>query len=332
MLYLNLMKTFKRLISALLILAIIALPFVAWWRAQAIEDWWKLRNYTPPSDIAALAQRDTMTPDAVHDFYVNHPQLVKGVTSFRQDCPEAEQAIVLGCYHPVQKGIYVYVVDDSRLAGVEEVTAAHEMLHAAYDRLSNKDRNYVDGLLEDYYQHDLTDQRIKDEINSYKKTEPNDVVNEMHSVFGTEAGNLPTPLENYYKRYFINRSVIVAFASNYQGEFTTRVAQIDADDEKLSDLKNQITKEEQSLQQQLDQINADRNRLDQLRSSGQIDQYNASVASFNAEVDAYNAGVQKLQSDISDYNALVNSRNSLAAELRELDSSIDTRLTTQPAQ
>lgn len=326
------MRTIKKLLYGLITLAIISLPFIAWWQAQALEDWWKLRNYTPPAAISRLASEDTMTAQATHDFYVNHPQLVQGVSTFRQDCPESEQAIVLGCYHPGQSGIYVYNVQDSRLDGVQEVTAAHEMLHAAYDRLSSKDRNYVDGLLNDYYKNDLTDPRIKDEINSYKKTEPNDVVNEMHSVFGTEAANLPTPLENYYKRYFKNRATVVAYAENYQQVFTTRLAEIDADKVKLDDLKAQIQNEEQSLQDQLSKINSDRARMDSEKANDQTEQYNSEVPAFNAEVDDYNQGVNKLQSDISDYNSLVAEYNSLAGELRSLQNSIDTRLNKVSSQ
>lgn len=313
-------------------LALLALPFIAWWQVQAIEDWWKLRNYSPPSAISNLASEDTMTVQAKHDFYVNHPQLIQSVKNFRQDCPESEQAIVLGCYVPHQNGIYIYQVSDPRLNGVQEVTAAHEMLHSAYERLSDHDRNYVDGLLENYYKNDLTDSRIKSEIASYKKTEPNDIVNEMHSVFGTEAANLPNSLENYYKRYFTNRSSVVSFAQNYQKVFTTRLAEIDADKAKMDDLKAKITSEEQSLQKQLDKINADRARLDSERASGQTDQYNSDVPAFNNEVDAYNRGITQLQNDIADYNQLVNDYNSIAGELRSLQNSIDTRLTPQPAQ
>lgn len=326
------MQTIKNIILSVLALALIALPFVAWRQAQAIEDWWKLRDYSPPAAISNLASEDTMTAQAKHDFYVNHPQLVQGVKNFRSDCPESEQAIVLGCYVPHQNGIYIYQVSDPRLNGVQEVTAAHEMLHSAYERLNDKDRNYIDNLLENYYKNDLTDSRIKSEIASYKKTEPNDVVNEMHSVFGTEAANLPTPLENYYKRYFSNRSSVVSFAQNYQKVFTTRLAEIDADKAKMDDLKAKINSEEQSLQKQLDKINADRARLDSERAGGQTDKYNSDVPAFNNEVDAYNRGIAQLQNDIAGYNALVNDYNSIAGELRSLQNSIDTRLTPQPAQ
>jgi DNA repair exonuclease SbcCD ATPase subunit len=206
------------------------------------------------------------------------------------------------------------------------------MLHAAYDRLSSKDRNYIDGLLQNYFDTQLHDQRIIDTINSYRQSEPNDVVNEMHSVFGTEIASLPPPLEQYYKRYFNNRQAITVFAANYQAEFTSRSDQIKADDAQLAQLKVQIDTQERSLQSQLTQINSDRARLDSLRGSGQISQYNAGVASFNAEVNAYNNGVEKLRSDIVAYNQLVAARNSIANELSSLSKSLDTRLTPQTAQ
>ncbi len=323
------MKTTRQLVSRVVILALLALPFVVYFRAQAISDWWQLRGYTPPAAAASLAIQDTMTPSARHIFYVNHPQLIGNVASFRKACTISEQTIVLGCYHPDQKGIDVYSVVDPRLTGVLQVTSAHEMLHAAYDRLSPKDKKYIDGLLQDYYKNDLTDQRLIDTIHAYQKSEPNDVVNEMHSVFGTEAPNLPAPLESYYKRYFINRATITSFAASYQAEFTSRQNQVNADDVQLMTIKHQITGQEASLQTQSDQINSDRARLDSQKSSGDIVDYNAGVDSFNAEIRTYNSGVEKLKVSIASYNQLVDARNSIAAALASLDQSIDTRLTTK---
>ena len=46
------------------------------------------------------------------------------------------------------------------------------MLHAAYGHLSDSQRSYVDGLLMNYYQHDLHNQVILNEIANYKKIEP----------------------------------------------------------------------------------------------------------------------------------------------------------------
>jgi hypothetical protein len=321
------MKT-SRVASLIVTVAFIAAVIVGFSKAQAIEDWLRLRNYTPPASIVTLASEDTMTPLAKHIFYVTHPTLEANVQAFRQDCNNSEQTIVLGCYKSgVGSGsfLFVYQVQDPRLHGVQEVTAAHEMLHAAYDRLSTKDRNNIDAMLEDYYKNDVKDQRIIDTINAYKKTEPNDVVNEMHSIFGTEIPNLPTPLENYYKKYFTDRSQVTAYAANYEDEFTSRRDQISADDARLADMKAQIQSEEQDLSAQLASLQADRANIENSTSRSEVDAYNSRVS-------RYNSGVHQLQADIASYNALVEARNSIAAELASLQSSLDTRLTTQAAQ
>ncbi len=326
------MTAFKRAFLFILTLAMLAAPFVIFFKAQAITDWWQLRNYIPSSSVVNLATQDTFTPYARHVFYVNHPSLETDASQFRTDCNETEKTIVLGCYHGNQAGIFVYNVNDPRLAGVQQVTAAHEMLHAVYDRLSSKDKNYIDGLLQNYYDHDLHDQRIIDTINSYKQSEPNDVVNEMHSIFGTEVASLPTGLQTYYARYFLNRQTVTNFANSYQAEFTSRSDQIKADDIQLAQLKVVIDQEENLLNQQLNQISSDRTKLDSQRSAGQISQYNASVNSFNNEVNNYNNGVGQLRGNITTYNQLVEARNTIAKELASLSQALDTRLTPQTAQ
>jgi uncharacterized protein YukE len=326
------MKSFKRIVAGVALIAVLALPFLIYFNAQALTDWWQLRGYNPPAAVSSLASDDTMTPKARHIFYVNHPDIESNVSKFRQNCGQTEKTIILGCYHSNQDGIFVYGVKDPRLAGVQQVTAAHEMLHAAYDRLSSKDKSYVDGLLQDYYAHGLKDQRIIDTINDYKQSEPADVVNEMHSIFGTEVANLPAALENYYTRYFSDRRAVTDFAAAYEGEFNSREAAIKADDAQLSQLKNQIDSEEQTLQDTLTQINSDRARLDSERGSGQIDKYNSDVPGFNREVNQYNSGVLQLRSDIADYNSLVDKRNAIASELASLDKAIDTRLVPQATQ
>jgi hypothetical protein len=318
----------SKVVKVGILAAFIAAIFLTYTHAQDLEDWMRLRNYHPSSSISAFVTEDTMTPYASHIFYVTHPTLESNVTLFRQECSNAEQTIVLGCYRSgvtTDSNLFIYNVADPRLNGVQQVTAAHEMLHAAYARLGQKDKDKIDAMLTDFYNNQLTDQRIKDTINSYKKTEPTELVNEMHSIFGTEVVNLPPPLEDYYKQYFTNRGAIVAFAASYEGEFTSRTAQIDADDAQLADLKSQIQLEEQALRDQLASLQADRSRIESSNSQADINSYNARVA-------AYNAGIQRLQDDIASYNALVEERNSIAAELKSLQGSLDTRLTAQQAQ
>jgi uncharacterized protein YukE len=324
------MRGFGRLVGGLAALTVIILLILGIFNMQAVEDWLRLRNYSPPGAITKLAKADTMTDQAKHDFYVTHPELLNDNTSFRQSCPGFEQTIVLGCYHSgFNSSIYIYNVQDKRLDGVVEVTAAHEMLHSAYDRLGPKDKQHINALLNDFYANDLHDQRVQDTIDSYKKTEPDDVLNEMHSIFGTEIANLSGELETYYSRYFNDRSQVADFADNYASEFSSRSEKIKQYEKDLGSLKETIENQEAELDSQLSQIKSERQRMNQLRASGQGEEYNAAVPGFNAMVNDYNSGIGELQADISHYNQLVAAHNALAEELSGLYKSLDTSLAPQ---
>lgn len=302
------------------------------WQRQNIEDWYKLRSYQAPPAIVQIAEQDTLTSEAKRLFYINKPQLVSDRVSFAKDCSVTEKTIILGCYHSGENGIFIFDVSKKILAGVEQVTAAHETLHAAYERLNQSEKNYINGLLKDYYKNDLRDKRIIEVIAGYQKTEPDDVVNEMHSIFGTEVAKLPSPLENYYKRYFANRSKVVAYSKNYESQFTIRTDRINRYDQELAAMKQNIDSQEESLVSQSAQIEQDRRRLDSYKESGNISAYNAGVGSFNAEVRNYNSAVDSLRNAIAQYNQLVKDRNALAEDLRGLTAQIDTRISTQPSE
>ena len=286
---------------------------------QTIFDWFRLRNYQAPAAVAQLASQDTMTGYGRKVFYVNHPTLLDK-TRFGQSCPDngGEQTIVLGCYHAGQTGIFLRDVTDERLQGVEQVTAAHELLHAAYDRLNKSDKEWVNKALLDYYHNGLADQRIKDTIEAYKKTEPADLVNEMHSIFGTEVAGLPAPLEAYYKRYFTNRGQVAAFAAQYQSEFTSRRAKVEQYDARLAALRVQIESLQADLKAKQTAISERQSQLFAQRNSGNAAAYNAGVPAYNALVDAYNNEVEEVRSLIAEHNALVAERNAVALEENEL--------------
>lgn len=311
------------LIGLLVWFAVIGGLFV---NRQNIVDWWKLRNYHPPAAVAELATQDNLTDFGRKVFYVNYP-VIHDKKTFASSCPNngGEQTIILGCYHGVQNGIDLLSVSDNRLTGVVQVTAAHEMLHAAYDRLSSSDQKKVDAMLLDYYQHGLHDQRIMDTIDAYKKSEPKDIVNEMHSIFGTEIAQLPAGLEQYYKRYFNNRSVVAAFAAHYQEEFSSRQAAVKQDDIQLDALKTQIDSGEADLKTMQDQINSAQTQLEAKRSAGDIAGYNALVPTFNALVRQFNGEVTAVQDLINQYNKLVDERNAIAIEQQQLANDLSTK-------
>lgn len=308
--------------------AFLAVVSIGLWQAQRILDWWRLRGYTPPAAVSALADKTTMTAYGRHLFYVNRPQLLEG-DAFNEKCrSEAEQSIVLGCYIGGDHGIFLFNVTDERLSGVVETTAAHEMLHAAYNRLSSRERRRVDAMLESYYKNGLKDERIKRTIDAYRQSEPRDVVNEMHSIFGTEIATLPSDLETYYQKYFVHRSTVTAMAARYQAEFTSRRDQAKAYDDQLAALKKTISANQEELKSQRSTIESEYARLQQLRTSEDAAVYNARVDAYNAKVNTYNALLNETQAKINAYNAIVEKRNALALETRELTQALSSQQIT----
>ncbi len=323
----NLSSGTSRLSLLVILLVWLALLGLLAVNRQNIFDWWRLRHYQAPAAVSQLAGQDTMTAYARKVFYVNRPA-IDDKQQFAKVCPNGsrEQTIVLGCYHAAQAGIFLLGVSDPRLNGVEQVTAAHEMLHAAYDRLSGSERRRVDAMLLDYYNHGLHDQRILDVIAAYKKTEPNDVINEMHSVFGTEVTKLPSGLEQYYDRYFTDRAQIAAYAGQYQAEFTSRQTAVAQDDAQLAGLKARIDSLEADMKTRQATIDAQQAALINERNTGNTTAYNAAVPGYNSLVNAYNTDVQTAQSLIGQYNQMVAVRNAIALEEDQLVNELSNKL------
>ena len=296
---------------------------------QAIVDWWRLRGYQPSSAIVSLAQQTTMTDYGRKIFYVNQPE-VASKTDFAVACDKTEheeQTIVLGCYHGNQGGIYVLKVTDERLEGVQQVTAAHEMLHAAYDRLSKSERERIDALINNFYKNKVTDARILKTIDAYKNSEPKDLLNEMHSIFGTEVADLPDELEDYYQQYFTDRQQVVKFAQRYQEVFTSRQSKLRLYESQLDEIKTRVEVIETDIASRQAEINSRQAELNSLRQSNDIAAFNARVPEYNQLVEVYNGLVEEARGLIAQYNQLVAEYNALAHEhgelIKELDADIE---------
>jgi hypothetical protein len=300
----------------------LVIVFLTLLNQQRIQDWWKLRGYAPSSAISSLVTDDTMTSYAEHLFYVNKPEITSG-SSFTKNCSMgSEKTIILGCYKSADNGIYLYEVTDARLHGVVQVTAAHEMLHAAYARLSSSERNRVDTMLKSYYEHSLTDQRIKDTVEAYKQSEPTELYNEMHSVFGTEISSLPADLETYYAKYFTNRAKIIMYATSYESEFTSRRDRVANYDAQLKSLLQTIEANQASLTEQQAALVVQSELIKSLGTNGDVATYNAQVGSYNKAVNAYNSLRRETQAAIDSYNVMIDERNAIVLEEQQLTQSL----------
>src|SRR5439155_7694071 len=132
--------------------------------------------------------------------------------------PEGAGAVVLGCYKTTTGEIFVFDVTRPELAPMVEVTAAHEMLHAAYSRLTETERVAVDQATASYFAT-TSSTHLKDEVALYDRIEPGRRAEELHSLVGTEIGELPPALVTYFSRYFRDRQPVVAHYAAYVAVF-----------------------------------------------------------------------------------------------------------------
>jgi hypothetical protein len=326
------MKWFRRYWPHVVLLLLLSVNTIAILQRQAIGDWLRLRDYQPSSQVVALANDATMTDYAKRLFYVNHPQL-EDKQSFNEHCADRdEQTAVLGCYHGNRLGIFVYAVTDERLNGVQQVTAAHEMLHQAYDRLGGSERERINKLLTDYYTDGLTEDDAKEKVESYRRQQNVDLANEMHSIFATEVRDLPDELETYYQRFFGDRLKIVTYSEAYQGEFSRRKALVEQYDQQLKELKTNIDTNKANLEVRLRNLRAKEAEINDALARQDTTSYRAAVTAYNAQVEAYNAKIVTTRGYIDDYNAIVALRNDIAVEEQQLQQALDSRLETAETQ
>lgn len=301
---------------------------------QYALDQWNVWQYQPSAQIATIASRDDMSDKGKFYFYTSHPA-VESAQAFNANCQRQEAtSAILGCYS-LQK-IHIYNVTNSQLDGIEEVTAAHETLHAVWDRMSLSDQQSVGILLEAAYQK-INDPALKDRMAYYDRAEPGDHDNELHSILGTEVANVGPALEAHYAQYFNNRSQVVALHTSYQQVFDSNAAQADALKAELTTLGSDLNANIVQYNTSTAALNAD---SDALRNSASlVDRTNAAaVNQFNATRQSLINRINQLETlratigaKEATYNSDLDQYNKLAVRSNQLEQSIDSSLASAPS-
>lgn len=313
-------------ISTILVLVVLICGFSIF--RQEIRDHLVVATTDVSAEASQLKYRLELTDSADFIYEASLPE-VQSATEFNQSCGGAnrEHSIVLGCY--TKQRFYIFDIKDERLNGIKEVTAAHELLHALYERLTTREKEALNQQLQDTA-NSIDDERFQRTVAEYKSTEPEHVANELHSILATEIEVLPSNLEQHYQKYFKDRQKIVAYAKQYESTFTSLEDQIKEYDQQLSDLRQKKDSLELSLSEQQNEIEAEQNRLDNLRGTNSVSEYNSAVPKFNRSIQDYNESVADLKRIISDYNELVEKRNALATTQNNLVKQLDSNY--QPLQ
>ena len=285
-----------------------------------LKDQYLAATYQPSAEISQIENELQLTDQGTKLFRASQPSL-EDQADFNAHCDSHNAEVsVLGCY--ANSRIYLYRAQQTELKGVQEATAAHELLHAVWARMSNDEHERVGALLKDYYaQHQ---EQFGEEMKLYDETQRLD---ELHSRVGTEGRNLLKELDEHYAQYFQNQKRIVGFYDAYNNRFKGLKHEANQLLIEIKDLENTINNQTidyktrtEALSGQIKEFNtcaqtpdcftsqsafnAKRNELltEQKALEELYNQINHETAVYNEKVAAYNANIfhtQTLQNSIN---------------------------------
>lgn len=279
-------------LPAAISLGLLALIVLGASQYQLILDEYALSTYQPRAEVVSFMSRVELTREARAIFYRADPRY-DSKSTFNQDCETRPHELELGCYF--RSRIYVLKIENAALASEMDVVSAHELLHAAWQRLSAKERSDLATELNRVYAG-MTDNDLRQRMASYAKSEPGEEANELHSILGTEYPSLSPKLEAHYAKYFPKREQILAAHTAYESVFANRRAELER---QLAGIRSEKA--------QLSVINR---QLDSLKASGQISAYNDLVPKQNRLVDDINRKIADYRAGVDEYNALSKSLDS----------------------
>jgi hypothetical protein len=301
---------------------------------QRVLDQITVWQYKPSAEIGNLAKRAGMNENGKFYYYASRPELFlpSNAANFNKVCANTENTTaILGCYSNFR--IYIYDVTDAQLDGIREVTAAHETLHAIYNRLSDAEKKGIDSLVETEYTKLKNDSKFADLMSFYARTEPGQRDNELHSIIGTEVAPISPELEKYYSKYFSDRQKVVTLDAKYSGVFRELK-------NRANELEDQITKLRSSINTRTKQYNDDSQVL-----NSDIDNFNAKANSNQFTITQFNYERSLLQNRVTEldqmrdsinvdrqlYENLLTEHNKIASESNKLYKAIDSTLAPAPS-
>lgn len=300
----------------MVIVAVIVVLNRAW-----IYDWVRGVSYRPSGEMAAIRDELQLTGAGEFLFNAAQPEL-NAAEEFNENCRNDESEIaVLGCY--TAGNIYVYNIDAAELKGIRELTAAHELLHAKWARMSNDEKV---ALVEPLTRTFDANQFLADEINSYDVSEKQE---ELYVRAGTEVKDLPAALEKHYAEIFGNQDAVVDFYNSYITVFREIKAQMEELTNEMETLRAEIDGKTANYEAELAALEVD------------IANFNScaeTAGCFNSEWEFHvkrnilvarennlNALNNEINNLIDIYNVKVNEYNANAMESRKLQNMINSK-------
>ena len=317
-------RSVGRKIAAIAAAVVVAAGVIFWapWdpdRGHEIVDQVTIWVSPSPAEVVALADAAGLSETGRRIFLASTPEL-DDAPDFNSHCPVEEQ-IVLGCYGGGR--IYVFRVTDERLAGTNEVTAAHEMLHAAYERLSGPDREDVDSQLASLVESLPDDHRLREELAAYS---PEERADELHSRAGIELETLPPALARYYNRYFEDRAGIQELFRQSNAALDATLDRIDEITAELDELGADIEVRRSAWDRESAALDDD---IQAYNEAGWTPDSDRQYEELVARSDARERERLDISADIDRYNDLIDELDTLNATGSELYDELDSMAGTR---
>lgn len=209
------------------VLAIIAANFTF------IKDVFVGMRYRPSGEMTEIFDALELTDDGQRIFKASLPELMER-EEFNQKCRETtNESAILGCY--TDERIFVFDIESDELAGIRELTTAHELLHAVYHRMSDGEKMKWNELLSRVYKEN--EERLGEEIGTYAKEQQ---AEELYVRAGTEVKGLPEELERHFAGIFKNQDKVVEFYESYISVFEKIERRMEELLGKVNDLSAQV--------------------------------------------------------------------------------------------
>lgn len=328
----------RKFAAWLLVIAILAVAaFYVVTKRQELLDRLEVANYEPSARVQQVVDALDLTDAGELVFLASSPT-VESSQRFNQQCKDvshSDDGHVLGCY--AEGRIHLFEVADERLSGVVEVTAAHELLHASFSRLSEGEIADLTPLLERTYA-DLTseDPALKERMDLYAHLGRAAFANELHSVLGTEVADLPSALEEHYATWFADRAGLVTLFDRYHGVFVALQEQTTTLEFEMKQLADAIqkrstayTSELGAYDQDLASFKARNANFEFSDAPWEFEQIKNELALRRDWLEGERAA---LNSEIDRYNDLREQLAALSETSAELDRNIDSNLAPPAAE
>lgn len=277
--------------------------------------------------MVSLAQKAGMSRKGELLFLRANPQLDTD-SQMVADCPELAKAlnsngfIEQGCYDPQANKIFIRKMP-ADLSNLEVVTAAYEMLHIVYINLSNTDSaSALNQSIEKNFTN-IDAVELNTQVASFEKTEPGMRDLELFSLLGTEYSNITSDLSSYYKPYFTNILVNVAFNNQITNTFKDYEA-------KLNQLQSTINSYNAQADANMKAANTAYGYSVGWARMGNAYQNNYNYNIYVTDFNKAKAAIVAANNAVDQYNSLLGAYNTLVTEYNGTQPVAQIQSTPQP--